>query len=306
MRSLRISCSASPAAESSLDFAAMTPRELFDCAMAAINAGDAEALLALYAPDAVQVSGERTITGRDALRPEVTEWLSTAPEIREVAYAEGPDVILFEATDGRSRGIGTLVLRDGLIWRETVTDIAIAAAAGGGATRALDAELEPYTEWAPRPVPDPRTAGKDALMPAVMEIIEAEGPILAGRAFGLYTRASGGKKLTGAAKAPLTGAAWRLKVQERLEIARDGATTIDNDDVLRPAGGQAVRVRELGPRTLEEVPLDEVAELMDRLATAGATDLKRAVLDTYGLIRLTTRADEYLEQALELAAGGPR
>jgi len=62
-------------------------------------------------------------------------------------------------------------------------------------------------------------------------------------------------------------------------------------------------VRELGPRTLDEVPLDEVAELMERLTAAGANDLKRAVLDTYGLVRLTGRADEYLELAIELASG---
>lgn len=284
----------------------MTPRELFDRAMAAIDAGDAEGLLALYAPDAVQVSSERTVSGRDALRPLVTQWLAARPQVRELAYADGPDVILFEATDGTTRAFGTLVLRDGLIWRETVADVPAAVPAAGAGPRAVGVELEPYNEWASRPVPDPRTAGKDALMPAVMEIVEAEGPVLAGRAFGLYTRAAGGKKLTGAARAPLTGASWRLKVQERLEIAREGATTIDTEDVLRPVGGQAVRVRELGPRSLEEVPLDEVAELMDRLASAGATDLKRAVLDTYGLIRLTTRADEYLEQALVLAAGRPR
>jgi len=40
-------------------------------------------------------------------------------------------------------------------------------------------------------------------------------------------------------------------------------------------------VRELGPRALDEVPLPEIAELMERLTTAGADDLKRAVLDAY-------------------------
>jgi hypothetical protein len=40
---------------------------------------------------------------------------------------------------------------------------------------------------------------------------------------------------------------------------------------------------------------------MHRLTTAGATDLKRAVLDAYGLVRLTAKADEYLERALDLA-----
>ncbi|MCW2968361.1 MAG: nuclear transport factor 2 family protein [Solirubrobacteraceae bacterium] len=285
----------------------MTPRELFDSAMAAINAGDAEALLALYAPDAVQVGYEQTVVGRDALRPHVQAWLAGRPAVAEVTYAEGPDTIVFEASDGQTHGYGTIVLRDGLIWRETVGTIpAVGGGPAAGTGSAPAVELEPYRAWEPRPVPDPRTAGRDALMPAVMEIVEAEGPVLAGRAFGLYTRAAGGKKLTGAAKAPLTGATWRLKIAERLEIGREGATTIENDDVLRALGSPPIRVRALGPRTLEEVPLDEVAALMDRLCEAGAIDLKRAVLDTYGLIRLTARADQYLEQALELAAAPPR
>jgi hypothetical protein len=143
-------------------------------------------------------------------------------------------------------------------------------------------------------VPDPRSAGRDALMPVVMEIVETEGPVLAGRAFGLYTRASGGKKLTNAAKAPLAGAAWRLKIQDRLVIARETATTIEHVDVLRASGAPPVLVRELGPRTLDEVPLDEIAELMRRLRAANAGELKRAVLDTYGLIRLPATPAEYL------------
>lgn len=271
--------------------------------MAAINAGDADALIALYAPDAVQVGYDEVVTGREALRPRVEAWLATEPAVAELAYAESGDTIVFEASDGTTHGYGTIVLRDGLIWRETVGTIPDAPA-GAAVARAgtITVDLEPYAAWEPHDVPDPRTAGREALMPVLMEIVETEGPVLAGRAFGLYTRASGGKKLTGAAKAPLTGSAWRLKIQDRLVIGREGATTIENDDVLRAAGAPAVRVRELGPRTLEEVPLDEVAELMERLATAGADDLKRAVLDTYGLVRLTARADQYLEAALELAS----
>lgn len=280
----------------------MEPRKLFDRATAAINAGDADALIALYAPDAQQVGYDRVLSG-SALREEIRSWLAGRPQVRTLAFAASEDTIVFEATDGTTRGYGTMVLRDGLIWRETV---GVMQAGPPARQQGAIVELEPYRAWEPRPVPDPRTAGRDVLMPVVMEIVEAEGPVLAGRAFGLYTRAAGGRKLTGAAKAPLTGATWRLKIQDRLEIAREGATTIENDDVLRAAGSEPVRVRELGPRALEEVPLDEVAELMEQLATAGADDIKRAVLDTYGLIRLTSRADEYLERALELAAARPR
>jgi ketosteroid isomerase-like protein len=281
----------------------VTPsRDVFDRAMAAINAGDADALLALYAPDVVQVGYDGVVRGRDALRPRVEAWLAEAPAVSEVDYAEADDTIVFEASDGTTHGYGTLVLRDGLIWRETVGTFPGGPAPAPRAG-AVVVDLEPYVAWEERPVPDPRTAGRDALMPVLMEIVEIEGPVLAGRAFGLYTRASGGKKLTGAAKAPLTGSAWRLKIQERLAIGRDGATTIDNEDVLRPFGAEPVRVRELGPRTLEEVPLDEVAELMRRLRDGGASDLKRAVLDTYGLVRLTARAEQFLEAAEEQAFG---
>jgi hypothetical protein len=63
-------------------------------------------------------------------------------------------------------------------------------------------------------------------------------------------------------------------------------------------------VRELGPRTLDEVPLREVAELMRRLRAAGATELPRAVLDAYGLVRMTAKAEEYLAYAEELSRDG--
>ncbi|MET0604213.1 MAG: hypothetical protein ABW167_19670, partial [Baekduia sp.] len=62
-----------------------------------------------------------------------------------------------------------------------------------------------------------------------------------------------------------------------------------------------VRVRELGPRALDEVPLREVAELMRRLRAAGATELPRAVLDAYGLVRMTAKAEDFLEQAEQVS-----
>jgi hypothetical protein len=168
------------------------------------------------------------------------------------------------------------------------------AATGG------DVALAPYSAWEPRPVPDPRAAGRGTIDPVLAEIVAAEGPILASRAYALYNKASGGKKLTSIARAPLSAAAYRLRMAGRVEIlpADEGA---QGEEVLRPAGSPPVRVRELGPRSLDEVPLDEVAELMERLTVAGADDLKRSVLDAYGLVRLTAKADEYLERALDLA-----
>jgi hypothetical protein len=172
------------------------------------------------------------------------------------------------------------------------------APAAGGAPG--EVALAPYSAWESRSVPDPRAAGRGVIDPVLAEIVAAEGPVLASRAYGLYNKASGGKKLTSIARAPLSSAAYRLRMAGRIEIVPADAGA-QGEEVLRPAGSPAVRVRELGPRALDEVPLDEVAELMERLTTAGADDLKRAVLDAYGLVRLTAKADEYLERALDLA-----
>ncbi len=139
-------------------------------------------------------------------------------------------------------------------------------------------------------------------------IVAAEGPMRASRAYALYNKASGGKKLTSIARAPLSSAINWLAQERRLVLVRRDAIPDQDDDLVRLPDTPAVRVRELGPRILEEVPLDEVAELARRLRGAGVgaeggEALKRAVLSAYGLRRLTRRADEYLELALGLADG---
>jgi hypothetical protein len=151
---------------------------------------------------------------------------------------------------------------------------------------------------------DPRSTPRPRIMEAIADIVTAEGPMRASRAYALYNRAAGGKKLTTIARAPLSSAVYWLAREGKLGLTRAEDIPWQDDDLVRTPDGAAVHVRELGPRTLEEVPLDEIAELMRRLrearGIAGPAALKRAVLDLYGLVRLTTRADEYLTLALGL------
>ena len=165
-------------------------------------------------------------------------------------------------------------------------------------------ELEPYTEWQERPTGDPRSTPRPRIMEAMLEIIAAEGPMRATRAYAVYNRASGGKKLTTIARAPLSSAIYWLAQERKVALTRRDEIPWQDDDLVRMPDTPAVRVRELGPRSLEDVPLDEIAELMKRLRDSrgvrGDAELKRAVLQTYGLVRLTTRADEYLGLALDL------
>ena len=91
-----------------------------------------------------------------------------------------------------------------------------------------------------------------------------------------------------------------LAQERRITMVKRDEVPWQDDDLVRMPDQPAVRIRELGPRTLEEVPLDEIAELMRRLGTRDEAALKRGVLQAYGLVRLTQRADEYLGLAVGL------
>jgi AAA domain len=178
-----------------------------------------------------------------------------------------------------------------------------AVATDGPAAARGEIALDPYRGWEPEPAGDPRETPRPRIMAAILSIVEAEGPMRASRAYALYNRAAGGKKLTTIARAPLSSAAYWLAREERLVLTPADDIPWQEDDLLRSPDAPSVHVRELGPRTLEEVPLDEIAELMRRLAGTGLSGdaaLKRGVLQAYGLVRLTTRADEYLGRALGL------
>jgi dethiobiotin synthetase len=167
--------------------------------------------------------------------------------------------------------------------------------------------LEPYEAWEAQPVGDPRSTPRASIMQTILEIVGTEGPMTASRAYALYNRASGGRKLTSVARAPLSSSVYWLAQERKVVLVRKDDIPWQDDDIVRMPDSPAVRVRELGPRGLEEVPLDEIAELVRRLRSArgalGAAEAKRAVLDTYGLVRLTARADEYLGLALGLIDG---
>jgi hypothetical protein len=177
-----------------------------------------------------------------------------------------------------------------------------AGAAPGGAE--VNVSLDPYAAWDEHPTGDPRATSRAEIMRVILEIVAAEGPMRASRAYALYNRASGGRKLTSVARAPLSSAVYWLAQERRLLLTRKDDIPWQDDDLIRLPDTPAMKVRELGPRTLEEVPLDEIAELAKRIRAArgemDAAEMKRALLSTYGLMRLTSRADEYLGLALDL------
>ncbi|MER7502808.1 nuclear transport factor 2 family protein [Nonomuraea pusilla] len=102
----------------------MTVHDLFERQLDAIAAADLEALLAQYHDEAEVVRFDRVARGPAEIRELFAAYLAAGPRVEEVtSLATTDDVILYRAVmtvgGGRVTAFGTLVVRDGRIWRQT-------------------------------------------------------------------------------------------------------------------------------------------------------------------------------------------
>ena len=313
-------------------------------------------VLGVYAPDGSMVGGARVVTDRATFG-----WLTDVYVLAEHrGLGLGRAVVAAACEHPAVAGIKRLLLKTGDAqelyrpfgfteppspegWMELrpvpggteVADDAAGRDDGGNRMPALTydpaAGPQPYTAWQGSGLPDPRTAPVSQVVTPLLEIIAVEGPVTAERAYRLYIRGAGSSKVTQRARAPMEQALGRLRLRGQVEVDElDNAGEVQ--PVLRLSGTPTVVVRELGERSLYEVPLNEIAELMghkrrELLGRAGAGDqpahavagviqqaalrragpdrLKRAVLDGYGLIRMTQAAEQYLDAALALLDRDP-
>lgn len=277
-------------------------------------------VLGIYAPDGSMVGGARIVTDRATFGYLTDVYVLAEHRERGLGRAVAAAACEHPAVAGISRlmlitadahelyrplGFGELGNPEGWMELRPVPGGPGTAASdaddGGTAVAAFDpaAGPEPYAAWQGGGLPDPRTAPVAEVVAHLLEIVTAEGPITADRAYRLYIRGAGSSKVTQRARAPMEQALGRLTLRLRVEVDEfDNAGEVQQ--VLRPAGGPAVVVRELGDRTLYEVPLNEIAALMAPQRRASPDRLKRAVLDAYGLIRMTQTAEQYLDAALTL------
>lgn len=166
----------------------------------------------------------------------------------------------------------------------------------------------PYIEWDETGLAHPSATHPFGTVPALRRIIETEGPITADRTYRLYVRGSGSTRVTKLARGKLDIALNRLLDQKQVQIDDlDAGPENQTQRVLRVPGSAAVSVREIGSRDLYEVPLNEVATLIERRLArypgASHDQLMRYVLNTYGWRRLTDKARVYLTQAIRIMYG---
>ena len=163
-----------------------------------------------------------------------------------------------------------------------------------------------YPSWKPRPVPDPRDARQPELVDTLLEVVAAEGPMLAHRAYRLILQAAGFHRLVHTVVSPLNKAAVRAEREGRLVAVPSGVGTSLADRVLRLPSQPPVVVRERGPRELEEIPASEIQAvarlLRDQALSPIDRELKRDILAQYGRVALTVAAGTYLEKCLQATA----
>ncbi len=170
----------------------------------------------------------------------------------------------------------------------------------GGAAAPAGSELSrrPYPVWQPTgsfPATDDEDATIAQRVTRLVEITESEGPIIGKRLYDLYLEASGERSGTSAAQG--TAAA-----------VNEGALVDDNpledpgqiSKTFRLPDQPAVVVRELGPRSLLDVPPRELAEVLDHLMVVGGNeDPTGPALRWYGLDEATPEENAWLQRVFD-------
>ena len=158
----------------------------------------------------------------------------------------------------------------------------------------------PYKTWNSIPLSDPKKT-PHKIENQLVEIIEIEGPVVLQRVFHLYACAAGIKRVRRQLRLLFFHAADIALTSGRIEEER-GRQKLELDSVVRPAGSQPVVVRKRGPRSFEEIPSTEIANVVRSItrihASIGRETLYRRVLDFYDLKRLTSNVRKSLDRFL--------
>ena len=134
-------------------------------------------------------------------------------------------------------------------------------------TELEDVELAPYPEWRSH-APDPRSATLDEVAEALLGIVNVEGPVLESRAYQAYIRASGAQRLGPQIRRILNRALAKLEREKHVIVERVSRESGYRNALLRTPETDQVRMREIGPRAFDEVPLSEISALVRRVRSA--------------------------------------
>ena len=169
-------------------------------------------------------------------------------------------------------------------------------------------ELEDYQAFTGS-VADPLSARRDEVVDGILAIVAVEGPVVGLRLRSVYAKAAGRQRVGKEIGRALTDAI-RLAVRrgQLIEDNPEGRKLIE-ERTYRLPGQPEVRLRLLGPRSIDQVPPRELAVLLrdtaDRVGWDDTETLFRITINRLGQHRLTTKATSILQTARDLARQEP-
>ena len=172
-------------------------------------------------------------------------------------------------------------------------------------TRSADALLSDYLAYSGPTGPDPRTVSIGVVADSLCLIIETEGPMVAKRAYDIYLRGCGIKRLGGELKSAMNKALASAIHQGRVVSENEPGKSGLIFSTVRSKGSPPVKLRCRGPRNFEEIPPAELRAVGRHLSEArhmsfGSDEHLRAILECFDLKRLTTQVGTTLLEILDL------
>lgn len=185
----------------------------------------------------------------------------------------------------------------------TPPDIGTLGAVAPELTSRGNAVLTQYTHYSGPACHDPRVTNQTQVATDLLGIVRVEGPVQVKRAFDIYLRSCGVKRMGHELKGSLLGALWSLKSSGLVSVHRYKSSDDALDEVAWAQGGASEVIRTRGDRTLEEIPLGELFAISQAVASArklvpATEEHYRAVLEVLDLKRLTTNAQSLLRDAV--------
>ena len=167
----------------------------------------------------------------------------------------------------------------------------------------------PFTPWTERTTADVRRASQAQYMHGMCEILAAEGPMQALNLFQIYGKASGVMKLAAPVRKLCERALLAGVKAGEIMLEKEDDSEIESPDdsvgwIVRLPDQPRVIIRDLGNRGFADIPMSELAALVLEIRTQdefmGREDIYRAVLDHYGLQKLTALVRRRLDKVLEV------
>jgi len=161
-----------------------------------------------------------------------------------------------------------------------------------------------YVEYAGLPEGDPRSVNAHRVAEGIVRIVEVEGPLVAKRAYDIYLRGCGIKRMGHELKSTMNKALANAIREQRLLCENEVAERSLLFSVVRMNGSPPIKLRTRGPRSFEEIPPSELQVvaryLLERHSfPSGSDEHLRAVLECFDLKRLTTQVGTTLLKVLE-------